>query len=123
MCVCVGVGMCAGGCVYVCVCECALLSLFLQAVVRGTRVLFPVSPTPLGEYDTIGEGRWLRGSDAGGLLDREAILVFSGELDEYEAKVVILERAVSQLPTKAQEQQLQLPWGDKDTAVRVWGGG
>jgi hypothetical protein len=71
------------------------------------------------EYNSSGEGRWARGNDSANMTDRGRVVAFSNELDEYEALIVILERATAALPSKSQEKQLLSPWNDADSKVRV----
>jgi hypothetical protein len=53
------------------------------------------------------------------MVERDRILSYSSDLDEYEAAVVILERAVAALPSKSEEQQMKAPWNDNDKKVRA----
>jgi hypothetical protein len=72
-----------------------------------------------GEYSATGEGRWLRGHEAAGIVERDRILSYSSDLDEYEAAVVLLERAIGALPSKSEEQHLKAPWNDNDKKARL----
>lgn len=48
------------------------------------------------------------------MVDRDRILTYANEVDEYEADVVLLERAIAALPSKSREKELMQPWHDGD---------
>ena len=65
----------------------------------------------------MGEGRWAVGRDVQLLTDNTRASSLTVEVDELEAQVIILERAVAALPSAAEEEHVFKPWNAHDDAV------
>jgi hypothetical protein len=87
------------------------------AACRGVLVARPRPGGPRTEYETIGEGRWAVGRDVAHLVDSVRATALTVDMDELEALVVILERAVAALPTQAEGDQVFRPWNATDQAM------
>ncbi len=87
------------------------------AACRGVLVARPRPGGPRNEYETLGEGRWAVGRDVALLVDSVRATALTVDMDELEALVVILERAVGALPTQAEEDQVFRPWNSTDQAM------